>query len=204
MKKGLILISSGADSPVAAHMARKRGLALDGLFFNQHHADPRSLEKVKKLAKQVGIGKLFVIDHTIMMNQITGNCNPKYNCVLCKRFMVRIVSKLAKERGYDFIVDGGNLGQVASQTLENIALTSKITEVPFIRPLLTNDKLETLDIAREIGTYDLSAAKESSCKYVPTFPATKTKESVLLYEEDKLDMNDIISRSITNLKEIEF
>jgi thiamine biosynthesis protein ThiI len=199
-KKALLLISSGIDSPVAGYLAKKHNLDIYGLYFFQ--GDSRGLNKVKKHAKKIGLKALFVANHHTVMKQVIKNCTPKYNCILCKRFMYRIASKLAKKNKYDFLVDGGNLGQVASQTLDNIILTQKVSEIPLLRPLLCNEKQETIDIAKDIGTFDISSEKEKGCCYVPKYPVTKTNERFLKFEEEKLDVSGIIEKTLSTIEKV--
>ena len=198
MKKAILLFSSGLDSSVAGYMARNKNLDVIGLHFNQQGKNSKSIQKVLKLAKVIGIKKIYVIDHDIVMKQVLGHVSSKFYCVFCKRFMVRIASELGKKLGCNYVIDGSNLGQVASQTLENLNITTHVSAIPVIKPLLCFEKQETMDIAKEIGTFDLSNEKENPCKYLPANPATKSTERIILFEESKLDVDDIVSDALNN------
>jgi thiamine biosynthesis protein ThiI len=199
-KRVLLLLSSGIDSPVAGYLASKKGFEVYAVHYTSQ--DERALQKVKKLAKQTGIKKLFVLNHTIFMKEVVSKCTPRFNCILCKRFMYRIASQIAKENECQYLVDGGNLGQVASQTLDNIVLTAKVSEIDLLRPLLTFEKQDIVNIASEIDTFNISSEKERGCMYVPKFPVTKTRVRFLELEESKLDLSKLIHLTIESSKAI--
>ncbi|MBU1204540.1 MAG: hypothetical protein KKA61_00445 [Nanoarchaeota archaeon] len=184
--KAIILLSPGIDSPVAAHMMKKKGLELIGLnfFINNHNA-------VDKIAKKLGISNIHHISHKEILTEIKNKTNPKYTCLLCKRMMYRIAEKLAKKQNAKFIITGENLGQVASQTLDNLAVLDNAVKIPILRPLLCFDKNEIIDIAKNIKTYGLSENKK--CLFVPRHPSTKAKLEIIKKEESKLDLNKILN-----------
>ncbi len=184
--KAVILLSPGIDSPVAAHLMKEKGLELIGLnfFMDNHNA-------VDKIAKKLGIKKVHYISHKEILTQIKNNTNPKYTCLLCKRMMYRIAENLAKKENAKFIVTGENLGQVASQTLDNLAVLDNAVNTPILRPLLCFDKNEIIDIAKNISTYGLSENKK--CLFVPRHPSTKAKLEIIEKEEPELDIKSIIN-----------
>jgi len=184
--KAIILLSPGIDSPVAAHLMQKQGLELIGLnfFMDNHNA-------VDKIAKKLGISKIYHIHHKKILDEIKQKTNPKYTCLLCKRVMYRIAEKLAKKENAKFIITGENLGQVASQTLDNLAVLDNVINMPILRPLLCFDKNEIIDIAKNINTYELSENKK--CLFVPRHPSTKAKLEIIEKEESKLDLNKILN-----------
>ena len=188
--KAVILLSPGIDSPVAAHLMKEKGLNLIGLnFFIGNH------KAVDKIAEKLGIEKVFCISHKEILSEIKNNTNPKYACLLCKRVMYRIAEALAKKEKAEFIVTGENLGQVASQTLDNLAVLDNAINMPILRPLLCFDKNETIKIAKQIGTYELSENKK--CLFVPRHPATKARLEIVEKEESKLDVKKIINEAFT-------
>ena len=188
--KAVILLSPGIDSPVAAHLMKEKGLNLIGLnFFIGNH------KAVDKIAEKLGIEKVFCISHKEILSEIKNNTNPKYACLLCKRVMYRIAEALAKKEKAEFIVTGENLGQVASQTLDNLAVFDNAINMPILRPLLCFDKNETIKIAKQIGTYELSENKK--CLFVPRHPATKARLEIVEKEESKLDVKKIINEAFT-------
>lgn len=185
--KAVILISPGIDSPVAAHMMKEKGINLIGLnfFMNNHKA-------VDKIAKKLGISNIHYINHKEILNEIKQKTNPKYTCLLCKRIMYKIAEKLAKKENAEFIITGENLGQVASQTLDNLAVLDEAIKTNVLRPLLCFDKNETIKIAKQIGTYELSENKK--CLFVPRHPSTKAKLNIIKKEESKIDVKNILNK----------
>ncbi len=189
--KAVILLSPGIDSPVAAYLMKRQGLELVGLnfFTNSHKA-------VDKIVKKLGIRKVYCIGHKNILNEISQKTNPRYTCILCKRFMYRIAEKIAKKEKAMFIITGENLGQVASQTLDNLAVLDNVTKMPILRPLLCFDKNETIKIAKQVGTYELSENRK--CLFVPRHPATKAKLKIIKQEESKLNIIRIIDGALLN------
>jgi len=114
--------------------------------------------------------------------------------VLCKRLMYRTAETMAKKYGYEFLITGENIGQVASQTIENLAVIENAVKIPVLRPLLCNDKLETIKTAKEIGTFDISTIAGDCCRLVPRNPATKATQAEIEGEEIKLtDMDNLVA-----------
>jgi len=187
--KAIILLSPGIDSPVAAHLMKEKRLELIGLnFFIDNH------DAVDKIAKKLGIKKVHYISHKEILTQIKNNTNPKYTCLLCKRVMYRIAENLAKKEKAEFIVTGENLGQVASQTLDNLAVLDESIKTNVLRPLLCFDKNEIINIAKKINTYELSENKK--CLFVPGHPATKAKLEIIKKEELKINLYKMVSEDI--------
>src|SRR5208337_1032618 len=190
------LVSGGIDSPVAAWMMMKRGcrilpvfVALD-TFLDETTID-RAERVVEVLAQyQPGI-KLTVIRDSYLAaakQELVRRHLEKYTCLFCKRRMYRVATAFAVQAGAKGIVTGESLGQVASQTLDNlVVLTDAASVVPIHRPLIGFDKEETMKIAREIGTFSESTSKASGCKAVPSGPSTKAKLSMILEIEEKLE-----------------
>lgn len=197
--KALLLLSPGIDSPVAGHLMIKKGYQLQAIYF-EHTADKKNLEKVKQLAKKIKIKKLFLIQNLKNQELIAQNCNRRYQCLICKRLMYRIAEVIANKNNIPHLITGENLAQVASQTLANLTVLDKAVKIKILRPLLSFDKNETIQIARKIKTYEISTQKSSSCPFVPKKPLTKAKLQLLEQEESKLNLNKIIEN---NLKSVE-
>ncbi len=176
------LVSGGIDSPVAAWMMMKRGCRIIPLFvaldeFLDETTIARAERVVEVLSRyQPGI-KLVVIRDSYLAaakKELVSQGQEKYTCIFCKRRMYRIATALARERGAKGIVTGESLGQVASQTLDNLlVLTDAASDIPVHRPLIAFDKEEAIHIARAIGTFSESITKASGCTAVPKGPSTK-------------------------------
>jgi len=195
--KAVLLLSTGIDSPVAGYLMQKRGLELIAVHFTHSHNSSHS--KVISLAQKIGIKKLYKIQYDSVQQEIMSKTNRRLQCMFCKRFMYRIAERIAENEKAEFIVSGENLGQVASQTLTNLSVNHKAVKMPILTPLLGFDKNETIKIAREIGTYDISIQKEASCPYVPQKPVTQVKESFLIEQESKLNVNGLVECALKNM-----
>ena len=179
--KGLSLLSGGIDSPVSTYMMAKRGLRLTELhFWSYPYTSLEAKEKVIELAhilhKYTGDTELIVIPFTNVQEAIHKFAEPNYMITLVRRAMMRIAEKIAKKTGCGCIINGEDLGQVASQTLESITVTnSVIKDLPVFRPLIGFDKSEIIEISKRIGTYDTSIKPFEDCctVFLPESPATK-------------------------------
>lgn len=197
--KGLLLVSSGIDSPVAGYLMKKRDVEVIAVHFdNSPYSSEKSLEKTKKLIKKIGIKKLYVAPLGKVVQKELTQIYRRFQCVLCRRMMFRIAERIAEKERCDFLITGENLGQVASQTIENLTTAMQAVKIPIVRPLLTNDKNETVAIARKIGTYEISIEKDTPCKLAPTQPHTKAPLDRILAKETVLNIPELISISIKN------
>jgi len=198
-QKGLLLISGGIDSPIAGYLMQKKGVEISAIHFSKGGV---GLEKARALVKLLATNypiKLYVADHTHFMEEIVTHCDKRFACVLCKRMMFRVAEKIAQREKYDFLVTGCNLGQVASQTLDNIGTTSSAVKIMILRPLLCYDKQETMDLAKEIGTYETSIIKSPDCVYVPTHPVTKARKDFVEREELRIDVNKLVEDTLNSV-----
>jgi len=156
------------------------------------------------MCRKIGIRRLYIIRHGELVQQkLVEHCKPALICVLCKRFMYRMAEAVANKEGASCIVTGDNLGQVASQTLDNMVVLSGATSLPILRPILCNDKQETVDIAKEIGTYDIGLDSPPSCTIVPKQPATKAFIRHVEAEEAKLDISGIVKEAVDTAEVLE-
>ena len=198
------LLSGGIDSPVAAYMMAKVGADVILLHMdNGEYGDPKEIEKVKKIATRLSeiTGKelpLYIAAHGPNQAAIKKNCEYNYQCVMCKRVMQNVAKRFAKAHGCEGIVMGDSLGQVASQTLRNIRAEQSDMDFPIVRPLIGLDKEEIIDIAKEIGTFDISIIQTGGCKVVPTKPITEASIDKVLANERKLDFENLIAESADN------
>ena len=206
--KVVALISGGIDSPVASYIMSEAGADVMLLHMsNGEYGDPKDLEKVILIAEQLEryTGKefpVYVADHGVNQKIIQENCDSHYQCVLCKRTMHRVAKKLALANGGEGIVMGDSLGQVASQTLMNIRAEQNELDFPVLRPLIGLDKLEVIDIAKRIGTFDLSIMKTSGCKAVPIGPVTEAKVDKVMEMDSKIDLEAMAQRCFETIRRV--
>ena len=201
LKKGLLLLSSGIDSVIAGYIVLSSNIEIVAVHFINYPYSSGTLEKAKMLVKKLEKItkkdiKLYSVPIGEHLKNFKNRANEKLTCIFCKRLMFRIGEKIAKKEGCNFLLTGENLGQVASQTLENMATIESCIKIPVIRPLLCFDKEETIKIAKKIGTYDISIQKEIGCKAVPKYPRTKTTLHEIEREEKKFNIGKMIKESL--------
>lgn len=210
--EGLLLISGGIDSPVAGHMIAKRGMKLSCLHFHSYpYTNPQALEKVKDLVRELtpyngGDTKMYVVKVTHIQESIHKHCAEEYMVTLLRRFMMRIAERVALREGYQCLITGESLGQVASQTIEGMTSSNAVIEsLPVLRPLCGFDKNEIIERSRAIGTYDTSILPYEDCctVFLPKFPVTKPKMQDVLAEEGKLDVEGLIAEAMESMEILE-
>ena len=209
--KGLTLLSGGIDSPVATWMMAKRGMLIEAVHFHSYpYTSQRAQEKVEDLARIVasycGRFKMHVINLLPIQEQIVMNCPEEETTILVRRFMMRIAERIAKDTGCMMLITGENLGQVASQTAEALVVTDASVSLPVMRPLIAMDKVDIMDKAQEIGTFETSIQPYEDCctVFLPRHPTTKPKLERILESESKLDVEALVeaavqSREIVNI-----
>ncbi|MDD4878390.1 MAG: hypothetical protein PHO02_05145, partial [Candidatus Nanoarchaeia archaeon] len=170
-------------------------------FDNAPMVDSKPKETAIKLARRLAEItnskiKMYIVNHGNNQTEISSNINRRYQCVLCKRMMLRIAGEIAAKEKADFIITGDNLGQVASQTLQNIAVIESVVKIPVIRPLLCNDKNEIIKIANEIGTYEDSIRVHSCCTALPDNPVTKARKEAVEIEEKKINIHAMADNAV--------
>ncbi|MGM5482453.1 MAG: hypothetical protein ACQESF_03245 [Nanobdellota archaeon] len=183
--KGIVLLSSGIDSPVAAYLINSKGVELLFLNLSLSKNLNKNVHELKNIISEDA--QLVQKDFSPKLGEIS-KLNSKYTCLLCKRAMLKEAEKLAKKNSADFIVTGDNLGQVASQTLENLEVVDSAVDIPVLRPLLCMDKQEIIDIARKIGTYETSIKENKTCPFLPSAPVTKAKLNFVKKQENYLNI----------------
>lgn len=208
--KGMVLLSGGIDSPVSLFMMAKRGMAIEAVHFHSfpytsQRAEQKVLDLAKILSQYTGKFKVNIINLLPAQEEIMKNCPEDEMVVLSRRFMYRVAEDLAKERDCQFLVTGENLGQVASQTAESLAVTDEAVSIPILRPLIAFDKTEIIEKAQEIGTFDTSILPYEDCctVFVPKHPVTKPRLSDILKSEEALDVEEIKKRLSASLKVVE-
>ncbi len=205
----LSLISGGIDSAVSSYIILKEKFNVDFIHFdNQPLADKASLEKTKKLIKILAKQfkkkfKLYIVPHGKNHQELLTKTNFRYHCVLCRRLMYRIAERIAEKENYQYLITGENLGQVASQTLNNLAAETYNLKITILRPLLCYDKEEIIKLAKKIGTFEKSIQPGMCCNAVPKNPVTKAKIKNVKEQEKNLKTDKIIKQSIKNTKIIE-
>ncbi|MEE8341786.1 MAG: tRNA uracil 4-sulfurtransferase ThiI, partial [Candidatus Neomarinimicrobiota bacterium] len=199
----IVMLSGGIDSPVAAYYAMKRGMRVIYVHF---HSVPlvseASVEKVRDtvalLKKYQPTSKLYLMEFAHIQQQILVDCNEKLRVILYRRYMMKIAENIAELENAKALYTGEALGQVASQTIENITVVEKSVNIPIIRPLIGFDKQEIISKAQAIGTYEISILPHEDCctLYVPKHPATKARLSDVLKNEASLDSKSLIDESL--------
>lgn len=205
--KGVLLLSGGIDSPVAGYMLAKRGLELVGVYYHSHpYTSERAKEKVislaKKLSEYTGSFKLYVVPFTKIQMEIIEKCREDELTIIMRRFMMSIAEEIARKEGALCLATGESLGQVASQTLESMFVTNSVVAMPVFRPLVGMDKVDIMDIAREIGTYDISILPYEDCCtiFVPKHPKTKPRLQDIEKSEEALDIKALIDDAVNNVE----
>lgn len=202
----VVLFSGGIDSAVAAWMMMKRGCKVFPLYIDcSPFVESSELEKVKSVFTQlkkwsIGFGMKLIVIKNKALPEIVEKTKENLTCLLCKRMMYRIAERVCEMKGAKAIVTGENLGQVASQTLDNLYVLDHATHFPVIRPLIGLNKEEIVELAKEIGTYEASISKTSSCSAVPSSPRTKGRISEVEREEGKLDIEKLVKDSMKTMK----
>ena len=208
--KGIILLSGGIDSPVAAWMMAKRGMMIEAIHFHSYpYTSERAREKVEELASQIAIYcsrfKMHIVNLLPIQEQIVQNCSEDETTILVRRFMMKIAEQVAKENGCNMLITGESLGQVASQTAESLVCTDNAVGMPVMRPLIAMDKVDIMDIAKEIDTYDISIQPYEDCctVFLPKHPVTKPKLEKILESESKLDVEKLVNDAVNSVETVD-
>ena len=192
--RAMLLLSGGIDSPVAGWMIAKRGVTIDATYF---HAPPYTSERAKQkvvdiaklVAKYTGPIRLNIINFTDIQLYIYDQCPHDELTIIMRRYMMKIAEKIAKENDCLALVTGESIGQVASQTMQSLAVTNEVCELPVMRPLIAFDKQDIVDISLKIGTYETSVLPYEDCCtiFVAKHPVTKPSLKKIKNSEKKLD-----------------
>jgi len=203
--RAVSLLSGGIDSPVAGYMIAKRGVEIECIhFFSYPYTSELAKEKVLELAhimtKFCGRMTVDIVGFTEIQEAIRDHCREEYFTIIMRRFMMRIAEAIGRDHGAKCLVTGENLGQVASQTMDAMAVTGAVVHMPIFHPLIGMDKEEIVTVARRIGTLDTSILPYEDCctVFTPKHPKTKPVLAQVEAEEQKLDVEGLIARAIAN------
>ena len=203
--KVVSLLSGGIDSPVASFLVQKRGAKIIFVHFHAYpYTSKVSIEKVEKIVEILNryqfTSKLYLVPFAEIQKEILLKTQAKFRVILYRRMMFKIAETIAKKEGAHALVTGESLGQVASQTLENMGVIEEAVKMPVFRPLIGKDKEEIIQIAKKIGTYEISILPHEDCcaRFIPKHPETKAKIGDIKKEEKKLEIKTLIQEGIKN------
>lgn len=205
--QGLLLLSGGIDSPVAGFMMAKRGVEISGVHYHSYpFTSERAEEKVKNLAEilslYAGPIKLYSVNILAIQKELNAKCPEDEMTILSRRFMMRIAERIAKGNGIDALITGENLGQVASQTINGISVINAVVDMPILRPLIGFDKVDIIDLAKEIETYETSILPYEDCctLFLPDHPVTRPKLKNIEKSEENLNIDRLVDSAIETMK----
>ena len=204
------LLSGGIDSPVAAYMIAKRGVALDLVhFFSYPYTSQQAKDKVLELARLLTpyTGQLIVhvVPFTAIQEELRRSCPEELFTIVMRRFMMRIAQKVAERCGAKALVTGESLGQVASQTMDAMHVTGAVVNLPVLRPVVGMDKEEIVQISRKIGTYDTSILPYEDCctVFTPRHPRLRPVLGEVEHAEEKLDLDKMVQAAVDGIERIQ-
>lgn len=207
--KAALLLSGGIDSPVAGYQLMRRGVRLCAVhFMSPPYTGELAREKVLSLAKiltaYAGGMRIYLVPFTKIQLAIHEKCPDDLGTVITRRFMMRIACKIARDFGAQALITGESLGQVASQTMEAIGCTDAVCDMPVFRPLIGLDKIEIINLAEKIGTYETSILPYEDCctVFTPRHPVTHPKVATMPEAESKLDVDALVEEAVTNVEKV--
>ncbi|AGR41550.1 tRNA uracil 4-sulfurtransferase ThiI [Spiroplasma taiwanense] len=205
--KGLTLLSGGIDSPVASYLALKRGMQVDFLhFMTPPHTSKEALDKVFELVKKIrkynqSNFTLYICDFSMILKELMHIKEESYRITIMRRIFIRIGNLLCQSIKAKAIITGESLGQVASQTIESINVINEVSNISILRPVLTFDKEEIIEISKKINTYEISILPfDDVCSmYVPKNPVTKPRSFIAIEQEKNLLLNEMINYTLDKM-----
>lgn len=207
--KSLLLLSGGIDSPVAGYLAMKRGVQIEAIHFHSPpYTSERAKQKVLDLTKKLtAYGKsinVHIVPFTKLQQEIFREMPENYAMTIMRRMMFRIAEAVSEQQGILSLTTGENLGQVASQTMESMHTINEVTNYPIIRPLITMDKQEVVEISQQIGTFDISILPHEDCCtiFVPKSPKTKPRRDKVNAYEARYDFSETVKEAIEGIETI--
>ena len=207
--KGMLMLSGGIDSPVAGYLALKRGVDIECLYFESPpHTSIQAKNKVINLANIIneysGNIKINVVPFTKLQEAIYKNVDDSYVITIMRRMMYRIAETLAKKHNCKIIINGERIGQVASQTLSSMSVINSVVNIPVIRPVACMDKLEIIDIAKKINTYETSILPYEDCCtiFLPKHPVINPNLEKCLMYEARFNYQELVEECVNNIEEI--
>lgn len=203
----MLMLSGGIDSPVAGYLMANRGVELNCVYYHSHpYTSERAKDKVKDLAKILaGYTEkinLYIAPFTEIQMEIINNCREDELTIIMRRFMMRVACKLSEIHGINSVTTGESIGQVASQTMDGLIVSTDCADRPVFRPLIAMDKTDIMDKAREIGTYETSILPYEDCCtiFVPKHPKTNPKLDQIRKEEEKLNVEELVDKCINGME----
>lgn len=207
--KGMLMLSGGIDSPVAGYLTMKRGVPIDAVYFEAiPHTSIEARNKVIDLTRKLAVYtdkiNLHIVNFTEIQEAIYKKCNGDYTITIMRRMMYRIMERLAKRYKGLVITNGESIGQVASQTLTSMSVINAVTNMPVIRPVACLDKLEIIEIAKKIETYEISILPFEDCctVFVPKHPVINPNLDECLINEAKFDYESMIEKILNDIETI--
>ncbi len=207
--RAMCLLSGGIDSPVAAYMIAKRGVEIECVHFLSYPytselAKNKVLELARLVTKYCGRMTVNIVSFTQIQEAIRDNCPEEYFTLIMRRFMMEISQRIAKDDGCKALITGENLGQVASQTMEAMAVTGAVVDIPIFMPLVGMDKEEIITIARKIGTMETAILPYEDCctVFTPKHPKTKPHLGQLIHAERNLDREALITEALASIEKV--
>lgn len=205
--KGLLMLSGGIDSPVAGYLSLKRGVKIEAIYFEAiPHTSLNAREKVINLAKELlkysSSFNLYIVPITKLQEEIYQKIDSTYIITILRRMMYRISEQIARKHKDLILINGESIGQVASQTLTSMNAINEVAKIPVIRPVACFDKLEIIDIAKKINTYETSILPYEDCCtiFVPKHPVINPKQDKCVEYEQKINYEELIKETIENTK----
>lgn len=205
--KATLLLSGGIDSPVAGHMIAKRGVTIEAVnFFSFPYTSDRAKEKVIELAKIIAQYtskiRLYIVPFTDIQLEIRDKCPEEHMTLIMRRFMMRISEKIARRAGSKALVTGESVGQVASQTLAALDVTNAVVDMPILQPLIGMDKIEVIQRAEEIGTYETSILPYEDCctVFTPRHPTINPRRATIEKTESVLDIEALEAAALEGVE----
>lgn len=205
------MISGGIDSPVAGYLALKKGLKLKAIhFYSPPYTSEMALQKVIELAEllsnytEKGNMELLIVPFTDIQLKIQEKADPEYLITLMRRAMYKIASIVCKRERIEAIINGESIGQVASQTIENMFVINEVTNIPILRPLIASEKNDIIKISKKIKAFDISIRPYEDCctVFVPVHPIIKPKLKDVIKEENVAELDILIEEAIKNIERI--
>lgn len=203
----MLMLSGGIDSPVAGYMMARRGVELHAVYYHSHpYTSERAKDKVKQLAnilkEYTGKLTLYVVPFTEIQMQIIEKCREDELTIIMRRFMMRLACALAEKYGINSVTTGESIGQVASQTMEGLIVSDDVSDRPVFRPLVAMDKVDIMDVSRQIDTYETSILPYEDCCtiFVPKHPKTKPRLSEIIKSESVLDIDNLVQKAIDEME----
>ncbi|WP_346928935.1 tRNA uracil 4-sulfurtransferase ThiI [Clostridium sp.] len=203
----MLMLSGGIDSPVAGYMMARRGVELNAIYFHSHpYTSERAKEKVKDLARLLkgytGKINLYVAPFTDIQMDIIEKCPENELTIIMRKFMMRVACAVAEKYNINSVTTGESIGQVASQTMEGLMVSNDVADRPVFRPLIAMDKIDIMDISRDIGTYETSILPYEDCCtiFVPKHPKIKPRVDLIRKSESILDIDRLVQECVGNME----